>query len=248
MHKLLRNIILTIFLSVLFCQSAEAQIGEYRNRFSVGVNGGYVLSNISFVPKVQQKFQTGTTFGMTMRYTSEKYFSTICAIQAEINYAQLGWNEDILTDQSAPVINKITGEAEKYSRCINYLQVPVFAHLGWGREQNGFQFFFQAGPQFGYYINESTDKNFDLKDINLKDRASQIYAQDSMKVENKFDYGITVGLGLEYSRPRLGRFGFEVRYYYGLGNIYGNSKRDFFGRSNHGAIMAKLSYLFDITK
>jgi hypothetical protein len=40
----------------------------------------------------------------------------------------------------------------------------------------------------------------------------------------------------------------EGRYYYGLGDIYGNSKRDFFGRSNNNAIVVKLTYLFDIMK
>lgn len=248
MHKLFRNILCLSLLSFMLCQTAQAQIGEYRNRLAVGVNAGYVLSNISFVPTIQQKFQPGMTFGVTARYTSEKYFSTICAIQAEINYTQLGWNEEILDTHSSPVINKVTGVAEEYSRRINYIQVPVFAHLGWGREQKGFQFYFQAGPQFGYYLSESTKTNFDLKDINLNDRASKIYAQDSMKVENKFDYGIAAGIGLEYSHPRLGHFGLDVRYYYGLGNIYGNTKRDFFGRSNHGTIMAKLSYLIDISK
>ena len=38
------------------------------------------------------------------------------------------------------------------------------------------------------------------------------------------------------------------RYYYGLGNIYGDSKRDYFGSSNFGTITIKLTYLFDITR
>ena len=53
---------------------------------------------------------------------------------------------------------------------------------------------------------------------------------------------------MEYSVPRVGHFLLEARYYYGLGNIYGASKRDYFGKSNFGNIVVKLSYLFDITK
>ena len=34
--------------------------------------------------------------------------------------------------------------AEEYSRTINYIQVPIFAHLAWGREVSGCNFFFQA--------------------------------------------------------------------------------------------------------
>ena len=73
-------------------------------------------------------------------------------------------------------------------------------------------------------------------------------AQDTMAVENKFDYGIAVGLGAEYSIPKAGHILLEGRYYYGLGNLYGDTKRDFFGSSNFGNIVIKLTYLFDITK
>ena len=69
-----------------------------------------------------------------------------------------------------------------------------------------------------------------------------------MLVENKFDYGIAGGLGMEYSVPRVGHFMIEGRYYYGLGNIYGDSKKDYFGKSNFGNIIVKLTYLFDIIK
>ena len=133
-----------------------AQVGSHRNEFSVGVNGGYVLSNVGFVPKVTQAFHGGMTGGVSFRYISEKYFQTLCSIHAEINYVQAGWKEDIVNLQNEPVLNKNTGLAEEYSRTINYIQVPVFAHLAWGKEQRGFQFFFQAGPQFGYMLNEST--------------------------------------------------------------------------------------------
>jgi hypothetical protein len=40
----------------------------------------------------------------------------------------------------------------------------------------------------------------------------------------------------------------EGRYYYGLGDFYGNSKRDYFGRSNFSNIIVKLTYLFDIAR
>jgi len=33
-----------------------------------------------------------------------------------------------------------------------------------------------------------------------------------------------------------------------LGNIYGSSKKDYFGKSNYGNIVVKATYLFDIIK
>ena len=228
-------------------QTVRAQIGQHRNDLAVGISGGYVLSSIGFTPKVTQQQHPGFTAGLSMRYTCEKYFNTICAISAELNYVRIGWKERILTADDQPVINATTGLAEAYQRDINYIQVPVFAHLAWGREQRGMQFFFKAGPQFGYMIGESTKTNFSVKEANLKDRANRTCAQDTMGVENKFDYGIAAGLGMEYSLPGAGHLQLEARYYYGLGNIFGDSKRDYFGKSNHSNIVVKMTYLFDIT-
>ena len=227
---------------------AAAQVGEYRNNLSIGVNGGYVLSNVGFTPKVNQGYHGGINGGLSFRYVCEKYFTTICAVQAEVNYAQIGWKEEILDINDEPVINPLTNLPEEYSRTITYIQVPIFAHLGWGREEKGFQFFFQAGPQVGFYLGEKTKTNFDVSNANFADRVNSTVAQDTMAVENKFDYGIAAGLGLEYSHPKVGHFQIEARYYYGLGNIYGDSKKDYFGKSNFGNIMVKLTYLFDIIR
>lgn len=228
--------------------SAYAQIGEHRNDFSVGVNGGYLMSSITFTPDVPQKQHGGMTGGLSFRYVCEKYFKTICSIYGEVNYSLAGWKEDILDRDNNPVLIKGTNEALAYSRTINYVQVPVFAHLAWGREERGLNIFVNLGPQFGYCLSESTTTNFDSSTETENNRVNTVVAQDTMKVENKFDYGIAVGLGAEYSVPKLGHFLAEVRYYYGLGNIYGSSKRDYFGTSNYGQIVVKLSYLFDITR
>ena len=237
-----------LFLGLICTFNAVAQVGQHRNDFSIGFNGGYVLSSVSFSPSVPQKMHGGVTGGLSLRYVCEKYFNTVCSIYAEVNYASLGWRDKIQDVNNAPVINEITGEAEAYSRTINYIQVPIMAHLAWGKESRGVQFFINLGPQFGIYLNESTKMNFDFEKRNRTARSSSIVAQDTMTVEKRFDYGIAAGSGLEYTVPRIGHFLVEGRYYYGLGNIYGDSKRDYFGRSNFGNIILKMTYLFDITK
>ena len=242
-----------------------AQIGKHRNDFAVGVNGGYVMSSVSFLAKVPQDQMPGMTAGITMRYTCEKYFNSICSVVAEVNYAQLGWRERIEDDYENPVpildpatSQSIEGTAEAYERRINYVQIPVFARLGWGRERRGFQAFFQVGPQIGLYLNEEATYNFDLDHPNTYRRMSAVSGPNigdhvysnmyHLPVENKFDYGIGGGLGLEFSHPKLGHFLLDGRYYYALGNIYGNSKRDYFATSNFQNIVIKLSCLFDISR
>lgn len=230
------------------CTAVKAQIGEHRSDFSVGANVGYTMSSVGFTPKVTQSMLGGMTAGLSWRYVCEKYFKTICSIYGEVNYTQMGWKERILTSDDQPVINGVTGLPEQYSRTLSYIQVPVFAHLAWGHEHKGMQFFFQAGPQFGYMLNESTKTNFRFENMNRDDRASLTCAQDTMSVENKFDYGIAAGLGVELSLKHVGHFLLEGRYYYGLGNIYGDTKRDYFGKSNNNSIIIKLTYLFDLNR
>jgi len=222
-----------------------SQVGIKRNDLSIGFNGGYCMNTMTFQPTIRQNMHTGFTGGISMRYVCEKYFNSICAILLELNYVQMGWNEDIITSEHLPVINEETGLAEKYQRNINYLQLPILARMGWGQERKGFQFFFQAGPQLGYCINESTDKNFTTPSST---RSSTVTTQYDMPIENKIDYGISGGFGLEYSIPKAGHLLLEGRYYYGLGDIYGNSKKDYFGRSANSTIYIKMTYLFDLVK
>lgn len=240
--------IILLFLS--FGINASAQIGEHRTDLSLGVNGGYVMSNVGFTPEIPQKMLGGLTGGISVRYTCEKYFKSICALVGEVNFCQMGWKEDILTVEDMPVINGVTGKPEEFQRQLTYVQVPMFARLGWGRERKGLQFFFQVGPQIGFFLNDKISSNFDYDERNVSDRigAQRDAAQDTLTIKNKFDYGITGGLGLEYSHPKLGHFLLEGRYYYGLADMFGNSKRDYFGRSNNSAIVVKLTYLIDILK
>ena len=229
----------------------KAQVGEYRTDFAVGANAGYMLSNVGFVPEVPQGMLGGVTGGLSLRYTCEKYFKSICAIVAEVNIAQTGWKEDILDVDNQPVYyfdDKEKTNPLMYERKMTYLQVPIMARLGWGRERKGFQAFFQLGPQFGCFLSDKINTNIVLGYGTVNQRVSNIVAQDTMAVENKFDYGVVGGAGLEFSHPKLGHFILEGRYYYGLGNIYGNSKSDYFGKSNMGQIVIKATWLCDIIR
>ena len=239
-------ILLLFFPSLLW-----AQVGEYRTDLAVGGSAGYVMSNVGFVPDVPQTTLPGLTAGLSVRYTCEKYFSSICSIVGEVNLTQAGWKEDIRDANDNPVYYADDQNKQAplfYERKVSYLQIPFMARLGWGRERKGFQAFFQAGPQIGVYLGESTKTNIVLGKELAVARASQVISQDTLAVQNKFDYGIAAGGGIELSVPKVGHFILEGRYYYGLGNIFGNSKSDYFGKSNYGQIVIKATYLFDIVR
>lgn len=250
-----------IYALVLLCLAPMwgfAQVGEHRNQFAVGFLAGYNLNQVDFgTTKVQQTNHTGLTGGLMVRYTCEKYFKTICSIQMEFNYSQLGWEEEILDGEKNHIpCTDNPDDYERFKHDINYFQIPILAHLAWGKEKQGLNFFFNAGPVLGLYLKHNVDKNFTLKSVNYTERGYQTdQSKEKLKIQlkekenkpkNKFDYGIAAGLGLELHTKHIGRFQVEGRYYYGLGNIYGDSKSDCFGRSAHQTIILRAAYLFDI--
>ena len=175
---------------------ATAQIGEPRSNFSVGVNGGVNLNSASFTPTIKQNSLMGITGGLTARYISEKYFAMICGAQVELNISQRGWDELFeMEDENGQTI-KVPGKT--YTRKMTYVDIPFLAHLAFGRER-GLQFFVHAGPQIGFLIGESeTIEGIDMNTLSNTQKA--IYG---VKIQNKFDYGITGGGGVEIGRAHV---------------------------------------------
>lgn len=236
------HVLVVVWLLLAAAEPVRAQVGEERRALAMGINGGLSFNSVSFDPTIKQSMYSGPTLGITLRMTSEKYFSTLCALQVELNYTLLGWKENIMSAADEPL-------PDAYQRNLSYLQLPVLARLGWGREQRGMMGYLLAGPQIGYLLGESTKRSLEwtLTEEGVPDRPNGMYAQYGMPVEKKIDYGITAGVGIELN-SRIGHFMLDVRYYYGLSDLYGNSKKDVFSRSNNGTIMIKFSYLFDIRK
>ena len=223
-------------IALLLSAPCMAQLGQERSEFAIGINGGINMSKVDFNPRIKQKNQSGMSMGVTFRYMCEKYFKMMCGIQGEINYSQRGWNE-LIED----------GSENTYNRRMNYIEVPLLAHLAFGKDaiDRGMKFFLNLGPQFAYFLSET--ENMGGAEWNDAYRPNGVNYQYGKMVENKFDYGIVAGAGLELSTG-IGHFLLEGRYYYGLGDFYGNSKKDDFGRSGHSYIGVRMTYLYDINK
>lgn len=217
------------------------QVGDPRSQLSIGVNGGMAFNSVSFDPTVKQKLHSGITFGVTARYTCEKYFSTVCALQVELNYTQLGWKEEVLSSESQPL-------PDTYERTLGYVQLPLLARLAWGKERKGLMFFILLGPQLGYYVNSSVKQSaqWTLDDTGVPDRPNNVYQQYDLDPQNSLDYGLTGGLGVEFNTKHGQHFILDGRYYYGLSDIFNNGKKDPFARSAHTTMSARLTYLFDL--
>lgn len=165
--------------------------------------------------------------GIAVRYMSEKHLGII----AELNYSQLGWQQDF-KDIERPEFS--------HSHQLNYLELPVLTHIYFG---NKVRFVVNLGPKIGYLIGEKEKMSKELEDYLGSGEMSEtmISHQYYRKAETKFDYGIMAGMGMEF-RTGVGNFALEGRYYFGLGDMYKNSKSDYFARSAQRVISAKLTY------
>ncbi len=220
------------FIAILFLSlNAYAQIELPRNILEIGVAGGLNMSKMDVQPTIRQNLLNGINGGLSIRYTSEKYFKMICAAQLEVNFSQRGWDEDF-DDETK----------NGYSRTLNYIEIPFFAHLAFGKEPRGVQFFINLGPQIGFLISDSEDYKGEWA---IESRPSTIQPIYGKEIQNKFEYGIAGGLGLEL-KTKAGNFFIEGRYYYGLSDIFSNSKTDDFGRSANTTIYARLGYSIPI--
>lgn len=202
----------------------------YKSHIHVGAKAGASLSSIVFSPEVNQSMTTGLIGGVAFRYAEERHVGLL----AELNVAQRGWKESF--DDGLPF---------EYSRTLTYIQLPLMTHIffGWKR----FNININLGPEISYMVGSTINSNFDyanvstVPDFPLQYRMTE---QLTMPIKNRFDYGITGGVGCEFKLNRKHSLALEGRYYFGLGNIFPAAKKDVFDASRHSSIMITLGYYY----
>ncbi len=133
-----------------------------------------------------------------------------------------------------------------YSRTSNYIQIPVMAHIYFGRRG---RFFFNAGPEIGFFLGESTKANFDpfnTSELPGFPNTNRTNTQQTLPISHKVDYGISAGIGGEFSITRHNALYMEARFYYGLGNIVKSGRTEPFNASNQMSVSLCLGYWFRI--
>lgn len=225
----MRRLILTILITAVATLSVVAQ-RHYRPNFAIGGKAGATLSMMSFSPKVSQGMLSGAMAGVVVRYTEEKLFGLI----AELNIEQRGWSEKYEN-----------GEPFRYSRTLTYIQIPLLTHIRFGSDS--FKGFVNLGPEIGYMLGNHISANFNWRDVSSVEGYPQRYRtnrQLEMDIENRFDYGISGGAGIELILKRRHSLMLEGRFYYGLGNIFHAAKKDYFSASRGMSVEITAAYLF----
>ncbi len=202
---------------------------HYKPRVSIGGKAGVSMGRLELSPSVPQSYLMGTTGAVTFRFAEEKLFGLV----AELGWTQRGWKEDF---EESPL---------QYSRTLTYINMPIMTQIIFGSRR--FKCFINLGPEVGYMISNSISANFDYTDLSsVHDwpERRRMTEQLNMEVKNKFDYGITAGIGFEFYVKPKHSITLEGRYYYGLGNVFPSTKADTFSASRNSAIEVTMGYYF----
>ena len=221
---------LAVILMVLTAITAAAQT-HYEGTIAVGGKAGATLSRVNFNPTVQQTMLPGVTAGVTFRYIEEKHFGLV----AELNLAQRGWKEALEESDYS------------YSHQFTYLELPLMTHIYFGNQR--VKGFFNLGPEINVMIGDKTKSNFPYHDAaGMEYFASNTrhIEQLTMDIDNRFDYGICAGAGMEINLNAKHSLLLEGRFYYGLTDVFPNHKTDIFSSSNSMSIAVTLGYFYRI--
>ncbi len=216
-----------ILISALCLATAAAAMAQnkFQQELSIGASFGATFSSVSFNPKVYTKMKQGYSGGLALRWNTGKHLG----LQTELNFSQQGWAEEF---EEHPTY--------KYTRTVNYLEVPFLTHIHFGSKR--FRFYVNLGPKLGYAVGEKTDLGAGEEPLN-----AGANEQHNMDIEKRFDWGLCGGPGLEL-RTGIGCFMIEGRYNYALGDIFGNRKSDYFSKSSAQVLSARIIYLLPIIK
>lgn len=202
-----------IFLFVILCLSLNA-FSQYNtlDNLYIGTKYSSVLGKVSLTPSwVSINSRKASNYGIFLRYISEKNFG----IQLELNYSNEGWQE---IDEDFDGYEKLD---YTFRKNIKLIQIPFLfnAYLPFG--QTGFKLVIEAGPDVSYITSESSDAIAGITE----------YKQHIWDIDNKFNYGIMGGVGIEYTKNLL-LVGISGRYNYNFSNIYNDDVSDYFNTSS----------------
>jgi opacity protein-like surface antigen len=188
--------------------AAQAQQDSSASRLHVGIAGGYALNQLSTSTGYRAFTAYGNGDGYTLGVPVRYVFTDWFALQVEPSVIQKSYSwrrTEYFAEATVP-----------YRETANtYVQAPLMAHFSFGgRVLRGF---FNPGAFVGYWAGSHVKGvNFDSSDKPYP--YDEAFAFDARR-DNRLEYGLTLGAGIEYAFARRLTAALECRYYYGASDL-----------------------------
>ncbi|VXC06462.1 conserved exported hypothetical protein [Flavobacterium sp. 9AF] len=188
------KIVATLAFALMTSLGVNAQSKDSNAEF--GVKGGVNFSNMYTDDVDDENVLTSFNAGVYAKLP----ISDNIAIQPELLYSRKG---------AELVYNNALAEGTAKFK-LNYIELPVLFKVNLTDNFN-----IHAGPYFAYLVNAQVTNETENGTFNFEDN----YNNDDF---NKFDYGLSAGVGLDFEGMGIG-----VRYNYGLQTV--GKEREFAG-------------------
>ncbi len=186
----------------LIIQGISTFVNGQVNKFDIGIEGGPSLTSIrgnDFLAEFQYP-TIGYSGGLSLQYN----FPKLVSIRTNISYERKG----VVAKFNATDINgSVIGEIKTHT-FFDYLTIPLLTRFNFGSK---IKFFINAGPYFGYLI----------KNTNITEEFNEFpeYISENTDDYQKFDFGLTGGLGCMLPIKNNFSLSLEIRNNLGLKNI-----------------------------
>jgi len=195
-------------ISLLFVGIVAYAQNNNKDKLYLGVSGGYshntLITSVGSRPFTAYKSKGGFTVGMPIRYRFNEWF----ALQAEPSVIQKNytWTRTDFHAYSPKPHRHTTN---------TYLQLPLMVNFSFGGEK--LRGFCTPGVFMGYWTG-SRIKGIALDNNELPYEYDESFTFDSRR-DNRFEYGLMLGLGLEYKYNNMFTFALEGRYYHSASDL-----------------------------
>lgn len=218
-----------IFALLLMCLATMAWAQpKVPRELQFGLLGGSNLSSYTFNPKVTQSKSVGYTAGVAARYIEEKYFG----LQCEFLLTHRGMKDRY---DSYPQYS--------FQRQLTYIEMPMLAHVYFDIKKRS-EVALDLGLKLGYFVADKAEGTLDSDFDAFAASTVHGYQHHTLAIDQKFDYGIQAGLGYEFKlNPELS-LQVQGRYYFGLGDIFPNTKADTFETSSNQSVQIVMALWF----
>ena len=183
----------------------------------IGVRAGTTISADYLSPLDNQNIAYGTTFGLIIKHTNQKYMGT----QLEFNYGSRGWH-NIVNDNSY------------MSGSVNYAEWKFLTHAQIGK--NNTKFTINGGPHLGYLL-DGTEKNFIDGVLTSNKYQSGNFPHDQL------DYGLVFGFGLVHEFG-MGDLQLDINYTLSLSTLTADNTTESYDMRTNQPIAVSLAWLF----
>lgn len=189
----------------------------------LGVRGGHSISGITFTPEQDTRPLTSPLIdiGLIIKHFDLEHVG----FQGELNYTQRGYLSFV-------------DSSYYYKRVNSFVEMPLFFQIRAAR--NNFFGHINIGFCASIITHSKAGQNADLSQIELSKYKLNILR------DNYFNYGLKGGVGLGYDFS-WGTIQFDIRYLYGLGDLYYYNYSGNPSRSPAWAINSSLSFMINLS-